>query len=121
MPPPRTLEAPILSLTCIVLALGLAWLAYGWVGGLGVLILGVLVVFIAIRVDLERDRPVGHQMTPDLYASQYGAEAREHASERASRLSRVGALVSATRVAMAMGLLLVATGFGLMMWGQPYR
>lgn len=121
MPPPRTLDAPILGLICIALALGLAWLAYGWVGGLGVATLGVLVLFIAIRVDLERNRPVGHQMTPDLYASQHRAESQEHASERAGRLIRVRALVSATRVAIAMGLLLVAAGSGLMMWGEAYR
>ena len=36
-----------------------------------------------IRVELEENRPVGHQMTPDLYASQYPQHGREHeAKER---------------------------------------
>lgn len=114
MPPPRTPEGTILTGVCLIALAGLAWLAFGIVGWLGVGTLGLFVLFVAIRIDLERDRPVGPQMTPDLHASQYRAEALANERDRASRRFDVAALMSATRLAMLAGAALIAAGFGML-------
>lgn len=114
MPPPHQLEGPILAGLCLVGLAGLAWLAFGIVGWLGVGILGLLALFIAVRVDLENGRPVGPQMTPDLYASQYRDEAQAGARDKAARSFDVTALMSATRLAMLAGACVTAIGFGML-------
>jgi hypothetical protein len=117
MPPPRTLERPILAAACLIALGGLAWLAFGIVSWLGVGTLGLFVLFVAIRVDLERDRPVGPQMTPGLYASQYRDEALANDRDQAARRFDVAALLSVTRLAMLAGAGLIAVGFGMLLLG----
>lgn len=114
MPPPRRLERPILMALCLVALVGLAWLAFGIVGWLGVGTLGLFVLFVAIRVDLESDRPVGPQMTPGLYASQYRDEALANERDRVARRSNIAAMLPATRLAMLAGTGLIAVGFGML-------
>jgi hypothetical protein len=58
MPPPLRLERPILMALCLIALVGVAWRAFGIIGWLGV---GTLGLFVAIRVDLESDRPVGRR------------------------------------------------------------
>lgn len=113
MPPPRSLERLILSLVSVAALLGLAWLAWRAIGWFGVGLLGLLVLFIAVRVELEGNRPVGHQMTPGLYAGQYRGEMQAHASERAERHSERTAVIGSARLVVWLGALLVAAGFGL--------
>lgn len=114
MRPPRRLEGSILAGLCLMALAGIAWLAFGIVGWLGVGILGLFVLFIAVRVDLENDRPVGPQMTPGLYASRYRDEALASAREKAARRFDVAALMSATRLAMLAGACITAIGFGML-------
>lgn len=114
MPPPRRLERMVMAGLCLVGLVGLAWLAFGIVGWLGVGTLGLFVLFVAIRVDLEADRPVGPQMTPGLYASQYRNEAHANERDRAARRFDIATLLSATRIALGAGVGLVAVGFGML-------
>ncbi|KRE13897.1 hypothetical protein ASE63_17980 [Bosea sp. Root381] len=114
MPPPRRLERMVMAGLCLVGLSGLAWLAFGIVGWLGVGTLGLFVLFVAIRVDLEADRPVGPQMTPGLYASQYRDEAHANERDRAGRRFDVANLLSATRIALFAGVGLAAVGFGML-------
>jgi len=104
----------ILAGLCLAGLAGLAWLAFGIVGWLGVGTLGLFVVFIAIRVDLEGDRPIGPQMTPGLYASQHRDEALANQRDRAARRFDIATLLSASRIALFAGAGLVAIGFGML-------
>ena len=114
MRPPRRPERLVMTAVCLAGLGGLAWLAFGIVGWLGVGTLGLFVLFVAIRVDLEADRPGGPQMTPGLYASQYRDEALAHERDRAARRFDIGTLLSATRIAIYAGAALVAIGFGML-------
>lgn len=108
MPPPRSLERPVWSAVCIAVLLGLAWLALAGLGWFGVGLLGLFVAFVAVRFELEGNRPVGSQTTPDLYASQFA----ERPAETPGRLFELMGQVSAARLAFGLGLLLTVVGFG---------
>ncbi|CAH1680556.1 conserved membrane hypothetical protein [Hyphomicrobiales bacterium] len=113
MTPPRSREPFVLAalsgLCLIVLAL-LAWRAVGW---FGVGVLGLLVLFIAVRVELEGDRAVGHQMAVSLYAEQYRSEMQAEHSAQASRRAERSSVIGAARLARLFGAVLTVTGFGL--------
>jgi len=113
MPPPRNREHDVLLAVSAACLLGLAWLAWSAIGWFGVGLLGLLMLFIAIRIEMEGNRPIGPQMTPDLYAGQYRSEAKHGRAERAARLSELGTVTSAARLAAIFGAALTVTGFGL--------
>lgn len=112
LPPPRRAEGPILSAICSILLLGLAYLAWQAAGWIGVGILGLFVLFVAIRFDLEANRPVGPQMTPGLYASQFQGEAQQDHANRAAGRAALEAFAKPRRLATILGALLVVVGFG---------
>lgn len=113
MPPPRNTEHDVLLAVSAAGLLGLAWLAWSAIGWFGVGLLGLLVLFVSVRIDLEGNRPIGHQMTPDLHAGQYRSEAKQGRAERAARLSEIGTVTSAARLAGLFGGALAVMGFGL--------
>lgn len=79
MPPPRNRERMIM-ITLIGLA-DFAWSAIGW---FGVGMLGLLVLFLALRVEFEGDRPLGTQTKPELDARHSHAERAEPRRRRGS-------------------------------------
>jgi hypothetical protein len=83
-----------------------------WLGFFGVGLIGVLIWFICVRVDLEKEGAVGSPFSTSLYAMQ--ARAREGASrsERASDRHDQGLLVQSMRFAKMLGIGLTAIGFG---------
>lgn len=113
MQPPRNRERDILLALGAIGLLGLAYLAWSAVGWFGVGLLGLLVLFLAVRFELEGNRPIGPQMTPDLHASQYRSEDGQSRAERAGRLSDLGTVVNAARLACIFGGTLTIAGFGL--------
>lgn len=113
MPPPRNRERDVLLLLCAVGLIGLAYLAWRAVGWFGVGLVGLFVAFLAVRIELEGNRPIGPQMTPDLHAEQYRSEAGLHHAERAHRSAERGALAHAARLASLFGGGLTVIGFGL--------
>jgi len=113
MPPPRNREHDILLAVSAACLLGLAWLAWSAIGWFGVGLLGLLMLFIAVRIELEGNRPIGPQMTPDLHASLYRSETEHGRAERANRLSELGTVTSAARLATFFGGALTVVGFGL--------
>ncbi|PZU84169.1 MAG: hypothetical protein DI527_23155 [Chelatococcus sp.] len=115
MPPPRSTERLVLTAIATAGLIALACLAWRILGGLGVGLLGLLVAFIAIRMELEGGRPVGPQMTPGLHAEQYRNEANARHDERSRRRADRYALTSGTRLAATLGGLLALGGFGLLL------
>ncbi len=113
MPPPRNRERMVMIMLAAIGLMGCAYLAWSAIGWFGVGILGLLVLFIAIRVELEDNRPVGHQMTPGLYAGQFHTESGQGHAERAGRSLERLALTSSARLAGLFGAVLAVTGFGL--------
>jgi hypothetical protein len=120
-PPPRRREGPILAAICGLMLLGFAAMAWQAAGGIGVGVLGLLVLFVAIRFDLEGNRPIGPQMTPGLYASQFHGEAHADHAEKALALSTLKALAGPTRLAMLLGTLLIVIGFGALFLTEASR
>lgn len=113
MPPPRNREREVLAIICAIALLGLAYLCWRAVGWFGVGLLGLLVLFIAVRIDLEGNRSIGSPTTPELYASQYRGEAMQGRSEQAGRAAERGSVMTAARLAGLFGGSLAITGFGL--------
>jgi hypothetical protein len=117
MPPPRNRERQVLTAICIVALLGLAWMGWQALGGLGVGILGLLVLFVAVRVELEGNGPVGAQSNPEFYATQVRAEREQPHTDRVSRRAENVAFLSSARVGVAAGAVLTVVGFGLLFSG----
>lgn len=113
MPPPRNRERDTLLALGAIALFGLAYLAWRAVGWFGVGVLGLFVLFLAVRIELEDNRPIGPQMTPDLHAGQFRAEASHGHAERASRRAESGAVIGAARIAGLLGGALTLAGFGL--------
>lgn len=112
MRPPRSREGLLVRAIACTGLLGLAWLAQQAIGWLGVGLLGLFTLFVAVRYELEGNLPVGPQMTPDLYASQFHKHGREHEAERAGQRHEWTSQLSAARLAAGMGALLALIGFG---------
>ena len=113
MPPPRSKERLVLAALSVAGLLMLALLAWRAVGWFGVGLLGLLVLFIAVRVELEGNRPIGPQMTPGLYADQYRSEMNADGGARASRRSERLSVTSAAQYGRWLGAALAIIGFGL--------
>lgn len=120
MPPPSRTGEAVLAAICSLVLIGFAFLAWRAAGWIGVGVLGLLTVFIAVRFDLEGDRPIGPQMTPGLYASQFRDERAGHA-ETASRRSALARMMGPVRLAMLLGVLLVVVGFGALFFTEAGR
>lgn len=120
MPPPRNRERMVMIALVAIGLLGLAYLAWGMIGWFGVGMLGLLVLFVALRVELEGDRPVGTQTTPTLYANHFHAERAQNPAERAGRRAEVASFTASARLFAYAGGLLAIIGFGLVFlgWGR---
>lgn len=120
MPPPRNRERMVMIALVAISLLGLAYLAWDAIGWFGVGMLGLLVLFVALRVELEGDRPVGTQTTPTLYANHFHAERAQNPAERAGRRAEVASFTASARLFSYAGALLAVIGFGLLFFG-PVR
>lgn len=111
MRPPKSRECLFVRAVACASLIGLAWLVQQAIGWLGVGLLGLFTLFVAIRYELEGNLPVGPQMTPDLYASQFRKHGPEHAAERAGQRHEWAGQLSAARLAAGLGTLLALLGF----------
>lgn len=117
MPPPRNRERQVLIVLAIAGLVGLAWLGWQALGGLGVALPGLLVLFVAVRVELEADRPVGTHSTPEAYARHFRTEAGQPHADHVSRRAEAASFVSTARLFVIAGALLTTTGFALLFFG----
>lgn len=121
MPPPPDRERLVLIVAGAAALIGLAWLGWQLLGGLGVALLGLLVLFVAVRVELEGDRPVGTQSTPEAYARHFRTEAGQPQADRASRRAEITAFVSTARLFAIAGAVLTISGSALLFSGFGRR
>ena len=112
MRPPRNAEQVVIAALACAGLIGVAVIAQQAIGWLGVGLIGLFTLFVAVRYELEGNLPVGPQMTPDLYASQFGKHGPEHAAERAGQRHEWAGQLSAARLAAGLGILLALVGFG---------
>ena len=100
-------------LPLVLLAVGvLAYFAYRIVGFLGVGVLGVLIGFIAVRVDLEKEGAVGSVWAASLHAQQVSHRQTAPHAERAARRAEMQALRRPLLIAKIIAAVLAAVGFG---------
>jgi hypothetical protein len=90
----------------------LAFVIYRLVGFLGVSVLGLLIGFIAVRMNLEKDGAIGSAFSSNLYVRQMTAHQSMSRSERAAHHAEKGALARALTFAKIIGATLITFGFG---------
>lgn len=61
MPPPRNREKQVLIVLGAATLSGLAWLGWKWLGGFGVALLGLLVLFVAVGSSWKATGPSAHR------------------------------------------------------------
>jgi hypothetical protein len=88
----------------------LAFAIYRLVGFLGVGVLGLLIGFIAVRVDLEKEGAIVSAFSSNLYVQQMQQSVDR--SERAARHAERASLVRVLIIAKIIGAILVTVGFG---------
>jgi hypothetical protein len=98
---------------CMVLAAGvLGWLAYVFAGFVAVGVVGLLIGFIAVRMDLEKEVSVGMTFSGNLYVERTTAHQSMDQSLRAAYQAEIRSLMRALRIAKTVGAILIILGFG---------
>ena len=90
---------------------GLAYEAYRVVGFLGIGVLGLLIGFIAVQVDLERGGAVGGSQT-QLYAQMMMSREKMSRAERAAHHAEIQLIRRPLTIAKIIAAVLIAGGFG---------
>jgi hypothetical protein len=92
-------------------AAALAYFAHEVAGWIGVGVLGLLVAFIAVRLEIEQRGPVGHPRDTGLYTrSQMGHDQMTRA-EHAAEQAEITSMLRAYNVAKVIGAVLIIIGF----------
>lgn len=92
--------------------LGACFVIFLVAGFLGLGVLGLLIGFVAQRIELERDGAVGHPMTTSLYAEQASAREKMTPAERAEHAAETHSLLKPLFVAKIVSAGLIILGFG---------
>ena len=110
--PMRFHRADILTIWSASIATAVAsCLAYYFVGWVGVGVLGLYIALIAVRLEIEKDGPVGGPtITPDLYAASHRARERMLPSERAGERVEIAANVRFCQLLKIIGAALIVVG-----------
>src|SRR5829696_7557153 len=87
-----------------------SYLAFRTVGWIGVGVLGLLTAFIAVRVEIEQDGPVGSQQNTELFTSSLRGRERMTRSERGR--AETGSRLRAGNLGKIIGAVLILVGFG---------
>jgi hypothetical protein len=109
----RLSKTEIYMLPLVLLGVAtLAFFAFRIVGFLGIGLLGVLIGFIAVRVDLEKEGAVGSEWTASLHAQQVMSRQNASPSARAAHKSEMQSLARPLLMAKIISAALVILGFG---------
>ena len=98
------LLAGVLALLIVVL--------FAATGFLGLGVLGVLIGFVAQRMEVEKDGATSNYMTTSLYAEQFKARQAMSRAERAEHQARSADLLKYLHVAKIVSAGLIILGFG---------
>jgi uncharacterized protein (DUF2062 family) len=90
----------------------LAFLAYQLAGYLAIGVLGLLIGFIAVRMDLEKEGAIGSAFAGNLYLEQMTAQQSMNRSDRAAHRAEIGSLARPLMIAKLVGAVLIVVGFG---------
>jgi hypothetical protein len=95
-----------------------AYLLADSVGFAVICVIGLLMWFISVRIDLEKDAAVGSGASADLMAKQYRARERLSDEERASRRREQSLALETVRFFKQMGMAMTLLGAGCLIWFQ---
>lgn len=106
----RVLGRHFLTIFSACGAAALAYFAYEAAGWIGVCVLGLLIAFIAVRLEIEQRGPVGHPRDTGLYTRSLAGQNQMTRAERAAERSEIASMLRAYNVAKVMGAVLIAIG-----------
>ena len=92
-------------------AAALAFFAYEVAGWIGVGVLGLIIAFIAVRLEIEQGGPVGHPRDTGLYTRSLMGHDQMTRAERAAERSEIAIMLRAYNVAKVIGAVLTIIGF----------
>ena len=101
----------------VLLAVAGAAMADVLLGGLGLTLLGLATLFIAIRIDLERDGPVGGDRNEGLFAFTLSRQRRASPDEGPAKHMEALAFTHLNTWAQIFGALTLLAGIALWRWG----
>lgn len=107
-----SIEAPLTFAFVGMATLMAGYFVHDALGWIGVGLLGLLMLFVAIRVELERAGPVGSAQTTGLFASTFAAREQMSRAEREAERIEVSATLWSTRFAKLIGAALAVLGLG---------
>jgi hypothetical protein len=108
---------PLMLVFGFVLSIVGGILAHMVLGGLGVALLGLGMLFIAIRVDLERDGPVGGDTNENLFALTLGGRRRGAPDDRPAEQTGAFSFTRLNTWAQIFGATTLMIGIALWRWG----
>ncbi|HLG45148.1 MAG TPA: hypothetical protein VKY24_02815 [Reyranella sp.] len=113
----RTIVFAVAALGWLVAGL-IAFVFVVWFGFGGVGLIGLMLWFICVRIELEKDAAVGSGWTPHLIGSQHEARERMSGGERASWRHEQSVALQSTRFFRHLGMGLAAIGAAGFGWFQ---
>jgi hypothetical protein len=113
----RTIVFAVAALGWLVAGL-IAFVFVVWFGFGGVGLIGLMLWFICVRIELEKDAAVGSGWTPHLIGSQHEARERMSGDERASWRHEQSVALQSTRFFRHLGMGLTAIGAAGFGWFQ---
>jgi len=109
----RLTKAEIYFLPLVLIGTaGLVWVAYRLAGFIGIGVLGLLIGFIAVRMDLEKDGAMGSAFSAGLHAQHVMARHMASGAERAAHRAEMRSLTRSLGIAKIIAATLAVLGFG---------
>lgn len=89
-----------------------------WFGFPGIGVMGLMLWFVCVRMELEKDAAIGTGRTPELVARQYEARERMSADERAGWRHEQSLALQSIRFFRHLGIGLTLIGAAGFLWQQ---
>jgi hypothetical protein len=113
----RTIAIAVAVLGWLVASL-IAFVFVVWFSFAGIAVMGLMLWFICVRMELEKDAAVGSGWTPHLIASQHEARERMSGDERASWRHEQSLGLQSMRFFKHLGMALTLIGAAGFLWFQ---
>jgi hypothetical protein len=106
----RRAKSVLILCVCLTVAVVSGLWAYHLMGWLGVGLLGVVITFCAVRVELEQDGPVVGVQYSDLYANNFRRRDQMSRAEKAALRAETRSTLQIARLVKFIGLALLVAG-----------